>query len=138
MPKATKTTIDPILYEPPTVTVNGVEYPLRRLGLRDVFLVSRILGRGIAVLTSGEEFHPSQVLQVLLTSLTSNEDEVLKLLASVLSIKRETLEDPTVFPMSSIITVVEALAQHQDLKEFLGNVQALATRLPEMQTRSDA
>jgi hypothetical protein len=35
--------------------------------------------------------------------------------------------------MDAIVDVASALAEHQDLRAFLAKVQALMTRLPEMQ-----
>ena len=126
--------VDPILSDDPTVTIAGAEYTIRRLGLRDVFKVARILGRGVAVLgDNAGTLSAAQTMQVLISSLTANEDEVLSLLADVLSVKRTELENPALFPMDSIIDVLQALAEHQDLKAFLARVQRLTETLPEMQ-----
>jgi len=128
------TNTDPILDEPPTVTVAGREYTLRRLGLRDAFRVGRILGRGVSMLTNAKEFTVGQIVHVLIGSLTANEDEVLTLIADVLGIKRDELEDPERFPLPSVLDVLEALARHQDLAGFLRRAQAMAEGLPETAT----
>lgn len=126
--------VDPILSDDPTVEIAGKTYTIRRLGLRDVFKVARILGRGVAVLgDNAGTLSAAQTMQVLISSLTANEDEVLALLADVLSVKRTELENPRLFPMDSIIDVLQALAEHQDLKAFLARVQRLTETLPEMQ-----
>ena len=125
---------DPVLLEAPSVTIAGVVYPIRRLGLRDVFRVSRILGRGVAMLTDAKNVSGGQVVQVLVASLSQNEEEVLSLIADVLGVKRVDLNDAERFPMDSVIDVFEALSKHQDLVSFLTRVQTLAERLPEMQT----
>lgn len=129
---------DPILTEAPTVTIAGRDYQLRRLGLRDTFAVSRILGRGVAILGANavENLSPGQSAQVIIASLAANEQEVMKLLASVLQVDREALDDPERFPMDSIITVIEALAAHQDMRAFFAKLSALQALRPEMQTRS--
>jgi len=126
---------DTILSEPTTVTIAGTEYTLRRLGLQDVFKVARILGNGVAVLgdTSGT-YSPAQAVQVLVASMTRNEDEVLNLVADLLKVDRKTLADPDKFPMDSMIDIFTALSEHQDLKAFLARIAALTERLPEMQT----
>jgi len=126
---------DTILSEPATVTIAGETYELRRLGLQDVFKVARILGNGVAVLgdTSGT-YSPAQAVQVLVASMTRNEDEVLNLVADLLKVDRKTLADPDKFPMDSMIDIFTALSEHQDLKAFLARIAALTERLPEMQT----
>ncbi|MDR9391959.1 MAG: hypothetical protein RI554_08010 [Trueperaceae bacterium] len=128
---------DPVLSENFVITVAGTEYEMRRLGLRDVFRVARILGNGVAVLGDGtNQYTPGQVVQVLIASMTRNETEVLALLADLLDVKIDDLQDPNKFPMESIIDVFEGLSEHQDLKSFLARIAALTERLPEMQTAS--
>jgi len=126
---------DTILSEPTTVTIAGETYELRRLGLQDVFKVARILGNGVAVLgdTSGT-YSPAQAVQVLVASMTRNEDEVLNLVADLLKVDRKTLADPDKFPMDSMIDIFTALSEHQDLKAFLARIGSMTERLPEMQT----
>ena len=128
---------DPVLSEDFTIEINNETYTMRRLGLRDVFRVARILGNGVAVLGDGASTYSSgQVVQVLVASMTRNETEVLDLLADLLNIDRNTLDDPNKFPMESMIDVFEGLSEHQDLKAFLARIAALTERLPEMQTAS--
>lgn len=136
MPKTTKEQ-DPVLSENFSIEVAGTTYEMRRLGLRDVFRVARILGNGVAVLGDGaSQYTPGQVVQVLVASMTRNETEVLNLLADLLNVEAEVLQDPNKFPMESIIDVFEGLSEHQDLKAFLARIAALTERLPEMQTAS--
>lgn len=133
MPNDSTTSIpltDPVLIEPTTLTIAGNEYTLRRLGLRDVFKVSRILGRGIAALAENGITNPGQVLQVLVASMNQNEDEFLKLIADLLNVKRTDLDDPDLFPMESFIDIVAAIAASQDLRGFFSKVQALTGSLP--------
>lgn len=125
--------VDPVLQEPPTVTIAGTTYTIRRLGLRDVFRVSRILGRGIAVLAEGGSTG-SQIIQVLIASLNANEEEVLKLIADVIGVKRADLDDPNRFPMVSFLDILAALSESQDLRDFFARVQTLTGVLPELQT----
>jgi hypothetical protein len=133
MAKAQK--LDPILDEGPIVTIAGTDYRIRRLGFRDVFKVSRVLGRGLAILgDQASTLTPGQAIQVIVASMSQNENEVLDLAASILGVTRSDLEDTDRFPMDAIVDVASALAEHQDLRAFLAKVQALMTRLPEMQT----
>jgi len=108
------------------ITIAGNEYTMRRLGLRDVFKVARILGNGVATMGGTEDdLSPAAVMQVLVASMTANEDEVLNLMADILGIERETLDDPDLFPMDSVIDIFAKLAEHQDLKAFLAKVGSI-------------
>lgn len=140
MPRAAKpepdTSPEPNTYEPPTIEIAGRTYTMRRLGLGDVFTVSRILGRGAATLSGTGAATTADILQVIVLALTTNEEPVLKLMASVIGVERSDLDDPERFPMASIIEVGEALAEHQDLADFLSALGRIAERTPEIQTRS--
>ena len=125
--------VDPVLQESLTITIAGTTYTIRRLGLRDVFRVSRILGRGIAVLAEGGSTG-SQIIQVLIASLNANEEEVLKLIADLIGVKRTDLDDPARFPMVSFLDILAALSESQDLRDFFARVQTLTGVLPELQT----
>lgn len=131
-----QTETDPILAEAPTVTIAGIVYPIRKLGLPDVFRVARILGRGVSVLgDAGASLSPGQIMQVLVASMTSNEQEVLALIGDLLGVEQKKLRDPDLFPMESIIDVLEALKEHQDLRAFLARLQKLVELLPEAQAQ---
>lgn len=128
---------DTILDSAATVEIAGVTYTLRRLGLQDVFRVARILGNGVAMLgDTASGYTPAQAVQILVASMTRNEDEVLNLVADLLNVERKTLADPDKFPMDSMIDIFKALSEHQDLKAFLARLAALTETLPEMQTAS--
>jgi hypothetical protein len=131
----TKSKPDTILDAGPTVDIQGTTYTIRRLGFQDVFKVARILGRGVAVLgDQGSELTPGQILQVIIASMTTNEQEVIDLLASLIGETRESITDPERFPMDSMVDIIKVLAEHQDLRAFLAKVQAMTETLPEMQT----
>lgn len=119
------------------IEIAGEQYTMRRLGMRDVFRVVRILGNGVAALgASNEPPTAGQVLQVLVHSMTVNENEVLDLIADLLSVDRAELNNPDKFPMESIVDIFKTLSEHQDLKAFLAKVASLTETLPEMQTAS--
>lgn len=132
--------VEPITYQPPSVTIGSETYPMRRLGVQDVFTVSKILGSGVSVLgrIGDGQVNPAQILQVVVAALAQNQEPVLNLMASIIGVTRAELNDPERFPMESIVTLGEALADHQDLAGFLAAVGRLAERTPEMQTRSGA
>lgn len=130
--------IEPNTYEPPTITIAGEPYRLRRLDVRDVFAVSRILGRGVSVLADVDKVTPGVIVQVLISSMAHQEQETLKLMASLIGVQPAELTDPDRFPMDSIVTIFMAVAEHQDLAGFFAAVERLQDKLPEMQTRSGA
>jgi len=130
-------TVDPVLYEPPTVTVAGTTYTLRRLGLPDVFRVVKILGRGAALLDPAAEFTPAQIIQVLMTSISLNEGPVLDLIASLLGVPRKDLDYPEKFPLDSILDIIQAIAAHGDLRGFLSRANSITKTMPNL-LKSDA
>ena len=136
MPTKSKSKPDPILDDAPTVEIAGHTYPLRRLGLRDVFRVARIFGNGVHVLGDAAAYSPGQVVQVLVASVARAEEEVLQLIASLIGLDRADLDDVERFPMESIVDVFEVLSESQDLAVFLARVEALMSKSPEMQTAS--
>lgn len=137
---------DPILDEGPTITIEGHTYKIRRLGLQDVFRVVRILGNGISVLVGSGQFDPKTtkakvdpglVVQVLIASVQRHQEDLMELIADLLSVEREKLDDPERFPMTSILDLYETLANHQDLLDFLSRVETLMGRLPELQAQAN-
>lgn len=133
---AKKSKADPILDQGQAIEIAGTTYTVRRLGLRDVFKVARILGNGIAVLGDAASYTPGQVLQILVASLSRAENEVMALIADVLNVDRKALDDPELFPMDSIIDILKALAEGQDIAAFLTKIEALMEANPEMKTAS--
>lgn len=132
----TSASVDPVLIEAPSVTIRGVKYPLRRLGLTDVFKVARIMGHGLAGLTDAPDgISGGQVVQVLVAAMIRSEDEVLSLIASLIGVTRADLEDADRFGMDALVEVIDALSRHQDLLAFFASISKLMVRLPEMQTR---
>lgn len=130
--KTVKDKPDPILDDAPTVEIAGETYTVQRLGFRHVFRVARIIGNGVAVL-GDERYGPAQILQVLVASMTQNEDEVLSLIADLIGVERKELDDPERFPMPSFVDVLEVISESGDLRAFLANIEKLIAKLPEMQ-----
>ncbi len=126
-----------IINEGIKIDIAGETYTMRRLGLRDVFKVVRILGSGVGMLSDiGDTPTPGQTLQVLIASMTANEEEVLSLVADLIGVTREDLNDPERFPMESVVDIFKTLSDHQDLRAFLSKVAGMMESLPEMQTAS--
>jgi hypothetical protein len=123
--------IEPILYTPPTVTIAGVEYPLRRLNTYDVFKVVPIVSKGASAILAGNgSLSNAQMLQVLFSALLSSEKEVIELLASIIGVAPQDFRDGERFPMTTMVDIIEALAEHEDLKAFTERVQTVLRRLP--------
>ncbi len=120
---------DPVLVTPPEVTIGDRTYALKRLGLRHVFKVLRILGRGVQLLNPKGGLTAVEVLQVLVASISVNETEVLSLLADLLDVRQDELTNADLFPADALIVVLEALAEHPDLQSFLKRLQAMAPGL---------
>jgi hypothetical protein len=123
--------VDPILYTPPTVTIAGIEYPLRRLNVRDVFRIVPIVSKGAnAILAGNGQLQPAQILQALMQALVTSEREVTALLADLIGVTPDDFNDGHRFPITATIDIIEAVAEHEDLRAFIARVQAAAGRLP--------
>lgn len=123
--------VDPILYTPPTVTIAGTEYPLRRLNVRDVFRIVPIVSKGAnAILSGNGALTPPQILQALMQALVTSEREVTALLADIIGVEPRDFEYGDRFPITAVIDIIEAVAEHEDLRAFIERVQAAAGRLP--------
>jgi hypothetical protein len=127
--------VEPVLYTPPTVTIEGIEYPLRRLSMKDVFRIVPIVSKGAnAILAGNGQLEPAQILQALMQALVTSEREVTALLADLIGVTPADLEDGNRFPITAAIDIIEAVAAHEDLKAFIARVQTAAGRLPGMST----
>lgn len=132
----------PILDPGPIITIEGRQYTVRRLGVRDTFAIARIIAVGAAAsnrqLTNAEMGDPQRIGELLLAGFIAAEKTAFELLASLIGVTPKEFEDPTHFPMGSELAIIEALAEHQDLRAFFAQAGTLMRRLPEMQTRSHA
>lgn len=122
---------EPLLAETPSVTIQGVTYPLRHLGLADVFKLAKIVsvgatGLGMALpkfdLKDDPEVIGKTVTTLLVAGLPYAEDIALDLFASIVGVKPEVIRDPEVFPMASLVDIVHSLAKHEDLLSFFGKL----------------
>jgi hypothetical protein len=117
--------VDAFLNEGSTVTINGREYHIRRLGIRDTFKLARILAVGAAGM--GKEIGKMDlsgevVAGLLLVGFPYAEKQIMDFFADILGIKREELDDPDKFPMGSEVEIIEALVEHVDVKAFFDRV----------------
>lgn len=118
--------------DPITVTLNGETHELRRPGVRDVFTVGRIVSRGAAIaLQEGQDLSGmtgEQLMTMFAVGLPYAEDDGMKLVASLLQVDVEDLDDTHRFPPTTILDVGEALAESEDVKAFLTKSVALFQR----------
>lgn len=132
----------PITSSGPTVTINGQEYTLRRLGIKDTFAVARIIAVGAAAaqqpLTNAEMSSPEKLQPLLLSGFIAAENTAVELLANLIGVSVKDFTNPDLFPMGSELQIIEALVEHQDLRAFFTLAGNLLRKLPEMQTRSPA
>ena len=126
----------------PVVTIEGHDYPLRRLGIRDTFAVARIIAVGATAtnqrLDDAAMTDPDKLSGLMLSGVIAAEKTAFDLLASLINVTPKELSDPNKFPMGSELSIIEALVEHQDIKAFFAHAGTLMKRLPEMRTRSRA
>lgn len=130
--KSTKSEVDPITYEPPTIQVRGEEYPLQRLSVRHSLKLAKILAAGVAVggeIPRAENMTPERLGTMLAGTLTYAEEAVLDLIASVLGVSIDDLTDPEKFPMGTELQVIETLAEHEDLRSFFASGKSLMDKI---------
>lgn len=118
--------VDPVLYEPPTVTINGREYPMRRLGLKDGFKAAAIFQKGLTgIRAAGGVADGAELVAIILGALVDEETAVTDFLASSIKVSRQDLQNPELFPITAIFDIIDALVKHEDLRSFLARSQAL-------------
>lgn len=116
-----KKEVEPLIGNTPTVTIQGKEYKMRRLGIVDTFTLARIIGVGAAGIgkeLTDLEMTPDVAIGLLIVGFPYASKEILNLFASLLGVKPEEIRDPNLFPMGSEIEIIKALADHIDVKAF--------------------
>lgn len=125
--------IEPLLAEAPSVKVGEKTYPLRRLGIRDVWTFARILrNAGTSGLTSVIDLVKQQKMDqrqagmfAILLGLVDQEEELMKWLANIMRIDVESLSNPDQFPLGSLIDIIQALSDHPDMADFFTRLETL-------------
>ena len=138
--KEVTTGMEPIVGTKPTVEIEGKTYTVRRLGIPDMFTVIRILGVGVKQLgTMGglQSLDSASVALALVAAIPYAEDEILDLLADLIGVEGADIRNPDLFPLGSEIAIIEALAQHQDLRAFFTRLQGLMKANPALQKVMD-
>lgn len=143
-----------ILATPPTVTIEGTDYRLRRLGMQDTLRIAKIVsiganaaGMNLASFNDGDAAaYAGQVISCLVGGMPFAENQVLDLFASLLGVSGADIRNPDKFPMGSELLIGEALAQHPDITVFFAKLGGMLTKLlppaeetdPESETPSDS
>lgn len=116
-----KKEIEPLIGNTPTVTIQGKEYKMRRLGIMDTFKLARIIGIGAAGLgkeVSKLDMSAESAIGLLIVGFPYASADILELFASLLGVTGEEIKDPNLFPMGSEIEIIKALMSHIDVKAF--------------------
>lgn len=138
------TGIEPLVVEMPTVEVNGKTYTMRRLGFRDVIFWLKTIresgARGLQAATDlidvlrvedkegkiNQEATEQRVgVTAFIWGAIDSIDTIMSWLASVLQVDPKEFADPDKFPLDSIIDIIEAVAEHPDLKAFFTKLSSV-------------
>ncbi len=130
------TGLEPIVGEGPTLEIEGREYSIRRLGIADTFAILKLVSIGAAKaaeLVDVGNLTGGMFVTALIAAIPFAENDIFKILASIIGVTVEDLRNPDLFPMGSEVLIIEALAEHQDLKAFFTHMQRLAKSSPAVQ-----
>ena len=127
----------PLLATMPTVEIEGRTYTLRRLGIADSFLLGRILAGAQSALkvdlatVEQQDLGPT-IAAILMAGVPYAQNACMDLLASVIGVTREELNDANQFPMGSELQILDALTEHQDLLAFFTWFGKLIAKMPRL------
>lgn len=131
--------LNALVPEMPSFEIEGVKYRMTRLGLTHAMMALRIFAAasgGIMKMSAlnNVQSNPATIALAILSALPYAENHVKDLVASTVArkkgdkwekISKFELDDADLFPLESIILIVEALGVHPDLKAFLKNIGRL-------------
>ena len=114
------------LWEAPKVEIADKEYQLRRLGIKDLhglWSVTRDVADQLDLSIFEEEGEDEElgielVSQVLNVGPQAYEEIVKWLIGIVDGLEEEDIENPDKIPVHAPFTVLEALSEHEDFKQF--------------------
>jgi hypothetical protein len=107
------------------ITIEGKTYTIRRLSVIDVIKVASILGK-VYKQSGGENIQEQSFSFLLLSALPTMEKDIVEFLASVINV---TTEEFAQLPPESLIDIIEALAESEDLKRFFDKVKAVMAKM---------
>ncbi len=127
-----------IFPELPTFNVGERTYTLRPLGLNDAVKGLRVFAGGSAGIfrlnAAGQLNTTSGVVLGIMSAIPYAENHVKDLISDILTyqdkgktvrVKSQELDKTELFPLGSLIDIIEAFGKHPDLGSFLKNVQRL-------------
>jgi hypothetical protein len=120
--------VEAFIGDNPVVVIKGKEYKIRRLGVADIFKLGRILAIGAAGLGKeiGKlELNAEVLAGLLIVSFPYAENQCMEFIASVVDVKVEDLKNPELFPVDSILDILKALVEHEDVKAFFTKLGSL-------------
>lgn len=120
--------VEAFIGDTPIIVIRGKEYKIRRLGISDVFKLGRILAVGAAGLGKeiGKlELNAEVLIGLLVVSFPYAENQCMEFIASIVDVKIEDLKNPELFPVDSILDILKALAEHEDVKAFFTKLGSL-------------
>ena len=120
--------VEPLIADTPTVTINGQEFKMRRMGVGDTFKLAKVISIGAAGMGAeigNIEMNPEVVAGLLLAGFPYAERQILELLAGIIGVRYEDMKDPEKFPMGSEIEIITKLMEHVDVKAFFTKATGL-------------
>ena len=120
--------IEPFLGETTSITIRGREYKMRRLNIQDIFRLGRILGVGAAGMgkeIGKMELSPEILAGLLLVSFPYAEQQCLEFIASLINVEVKDLKNPELFPVDSILDILQNILEHEDVKNFFTKLASL-------------
>jgi hypothetical protein len=120
--------VEAMIGEGPVVEIEGTTYRMRRLGIADTFKLARIIAIGAAGIgkeIGNQEMSPELFGTLFLCGFPYAERQVFEFLSSIIGVEENELKDPVKFPMGSEVIIVNALAEHIDVKSFFNSVKSL-------------
>jgi len=112
-----------------------VEIKVRPLIVTDVFAVARMLSKVTkgaraelaAAMSAKKKPDPTELGMVIMQSMFTETEEDLK--AWMADLIGKTKEEFTVMSAATVIDIIEALIEQEDIKDFFGRVSQLVGRL---------
>lgn len=113
-----------LFYEPPKVVIDGKEYQVRRLNVKDVFTIAEIISKA-SKFSSDDEFLQGKVnventINFLASSIVYCQNDIIKFFASLINVSPEEFAE---MPMDAIVEITDKLREHEDLKSFFEKVK---------------
>lgn len=114
----------------PRVVIGDRSYPMRRLGISDVFRISGLIrdiyrkGAEDLAYAMGGNGEFQDLGMTLALGFSVSQDQVMDLFAYLLDVERARLEDPEEFPMSAFLQILEGVTNHPDIVAFFEALKA--------------